>query len=252
MPRGYKRRPRKGPKGPTLNKRLATVERQLRAGRETKIVRVSGEINFSSVINTSKLLNILPDIPQSTASSGRIGNEIRLKKLVIKSWMRYAPLDVNNRVPLNEAIIMARAFILRQKDQMSSPGLLTGSNFVGDALLESGEFNQANEFRNVMSPLNKDLFVAKQDRKFQLTNATDTSDPNSDAEANPYPFKINNKTITFGKMGKKLTYLNEEGVVQPVQFPWVYTAGYTNVNGTPASFSQMFCQYDITAYYTDA
>ena len=85
--------------GANLGKRIATVEKQLRAGRETKIARLSGEKVLSAGINSSdKLINIMPDILNNgditgNDSAGRIGSEIRLKKLVIKSWLRYAPND---------------------------------------------------------------------------------------------------------------------------------------------------------------
>ncbi len=244
--------------GSNLGKRIATVEKQLRAGRETKIARVSGEFLLSSAINDStKLLNLLPDILNNgdiigNDSAGRIGSEIRLKKIVLKSWLRYAPTNVNNRVSVDEANIMARLMILRQKDQQSAVGLIEGTNFENSSLLESGGFSQSNEFRNIMSPINRKLFTVKQDRKLKLTNNVDTSDPNVDANANPYNFKINNKTIRFGKMGKKLTYATTTDTAQPYQFPWVYTGGYCNGNGTQAPFNQALLMYDITAYYTDA
>jgi hypothetical protein len=147
---------------------------------------------------------------------------------------------------------MARHLILRQKDQMSSVTLAAAGIFVDDELLESGAFSQANEFRNIMSPVNRDIFTVKSDRQRKITNAIDTTDPNSDAEANPHNFVVFNKTMTFGKMGKKLTYSKESGVVQPVQFPWVMTAGYCNTNGTQAPLSAARIFYDVTAYYTDA
>lgn len=250
--RKFKRR------GSNLGKRIATVEKQLRAGREMKIARSSGELTLSSAINDSaKLLNLMPDIKNNgditgNDSAGRIGSEIRLKKLVVKSWIRYAPTDINNRVGVNEANVMARLMILRQKDQQSAPGLIEGTNFVSSGLLESGSFNQGNEFRNIMSPINRKLFTVKQDRKLKITNNVDTTDPNTDANANPYNFKVNNKTIRFGKMGKKLTYSTITDTGQPYQFPWVYTGGYCNGNGTPAPFNEALLMYDITAYYTDA
>jgi hypothetical protein len=142
--------------------------------------------------------------------------------------------------------------ILRQRDQLSAVGLKDGVNFNYEALLESGEFSQTNEFRNIMSPINRDMFVMKQDRKLKITNAVDTPDPNSDVGPNPYNFKINNKTLTFGKAGKKLTYDKDAGVVQPVQFPWCYTGGYCSTNGTTAPFNAATLFYDITAYYQDA
>lgn len=243
-----------------LGTRLARVERQLRAGRETKVARVSGELTLSSAINSAvKLINLMPDIPNNgdlavgvNDGAGRDGNEIRLKKIVMKSWLRYAPTDTNNRVPVNEANIMARMLIIRQRDQQSAIGLKDGANFNYEELLESGEFSQGNEFRNIMSPVNRDMFVVKQDRKIKLTNAVDTTDANSDADANPYNFKVNNKTISFGKAGKKMLYSKDSGVVQPVSFPWVYTGGYATGNGTSAPFNQCLLCYDITAYYTDA
>lgn len=250
--RKFKRR------GAGLGKRIATVEKQLRAGRETKIARVSGEMNLSCAINSSgKLLNLMPDILNNgditgNDSAGRQGSEIRLKKIVLKSWLKYAPTDVNNRVPVDEANVMARLMILRQKDQQSAVGLIDGTNFVSASLLESGEFSQSNEFRNIMSPINRKLFTVKQDRKLKLTNNVDTTDPNTDANANPYNFKVNNKTIRFGKMGKKLTYSATTDTAQPYQFPWVYTGGYCNGNGSQAPFNSALLMYDITAYYTDA
>lgn len=242
-----------------LSKRLAVVERTLRAGRETKVARLSGEKNLTNEIVTSSLINLMPDIPNNgdlavgtNDGAGRDGNEIRLKKLKVKSWVQYAPNDVNNRVPRDQANVMCRHFILRQKDQQSSAGLLGAGIFVNDELLESGNFNQANEFRNIMSPLNRDIFTAKSDKKRRITNAIDSTDPNADAEANPHNFVVFNKTITFGKMGKKLTFSKDSGVIQPIQFPWVMCAGYCNTNGTNATGNAARIYYDVTAYYTDA
>ena len=240
-------------KSSNLGKRLGQVERMLRSGRERKIARISGELTLSAVISEAKLINLMPDIPQNTTSSGRVGNEIRLKKIVLKSWLRYAPTDVNNAVAVDQANVMARMLIFRQRDQASSVGLtVTPGNFQNEELLESGEFNQGNEFRNIMSPINRDFFVTKQDRKLKLTNNVDGPDANTDFGANPYNFKINNKTLTFGKMGKRLMYSKEAGVVQPNSFPFVYTGGYANCNGTSAAFNNCLLSYDITAYYTDA
>jgi len=243
----------------TLGKRLVRVERTLRAGRETKVARLSGEQNISNEITTTQLIQLLPDVPNNgdlavgiNDGSGRDGNEIRLKRLIVKSWVQYAPADVNNRVPRDQANVRCRHMIIRQKDQMSSVSLSAAGIFVGDELLESGEFSSGNEFRNIMSPLNRDIFTVKSDRQKSITNAVDTSDPNSDADANPYNFVVFNKTITFGKMGKKLTYSKDSGVVQPVQFPWVMTAGYCNTNGTVATANMAKIFYDVTAYYTDA
>lgn len=246
--------------GKGLGKRLLRVERVLRAGREVKVARVSGEKNLSHSIGQSNLINLMPNIPNNgdTAvgtndGSGRDGNEIRLKKLMIKSWVQYAPTDSNNRVPRDQANVMCRHLIIRQKDQMSSAGLTTvAASFVANELLESGEFSQANEFRNIMSPVNRDLFTVNSDRKRRITNAVDTTDPNTDAGANPHNFVVFNKTITFGKMGKKLTYSKDSGIDQPVQFPWVMTAGYCNTNGTVALANTARIFYDITAFYTDA
>lgn len=127
-----------------LTGRLLRVERTLRAGREQKIARMSGEINISAKIDSSKLINLMPDIPQDATSGGRIGNEIRIKKLLVKSWVQYAPTDANNRVPRDEANVMCRHFILRQKDQMSATLVVNGVGiFVDDELLESGGFTQA-------------------------------------------------------------------------------------------------------------
>lgn len=235
-----------------LGGRLLVVERTLRAGREQKVARVSGEANISAKIDTQHLINLMPDIPQNVTDGGRVGCEIRLKRLKIKSWVQYAPTDVNNKVPRDEANMMCRHFILRQKDQMSASSLLLPGIFVADELLESGEFSQANEFRNIMSPVNRDIFTVKSDRKRRITNAVDTSDPNADVGPNPYNFVVFNKTMTFGKNGKKLTFSKDAGVIQPVQFPWVMTAGYCATNGTSAPFTQAKIFYDVTAYYTDA
>ena len=178
-----------------LTGRLLRVERTLRAGREQKIARMSGEINISAKIDSSKLINLMPDIPQDATSGGRIGNEIRIKKLLVKSWVQYAPTDANNRVPRDEANVMCRHFILRQKDQMSATLVVNGVGiFVDDELLESGGFTQANEFRNIMSPVNRDIFTVKSDRKRRITNAVDSTDPNSDACANPFNFVVFNKS----------------------------------------------------------
>lgn len=239
----------------TLRKRVERVERTLRQGREHKVARISGEKNLSNEIATSNLIDFFPEIPVEVGAEGggRIGLEIRLKKVILKTWIQYAPLDANNRVARDQANVMARHIIFKQRDQQSANGLLAAGIFVEDEFLESGGFTSANEFRNIMSPINRDLFSVKSDKKLKITNAVDTTDANSDADANPHNFKIANKTMRFGKgPGKKLTFAKDEGTVKPVQFPWVLAAGYCNTNGTVATANAARIFYDCTVYYTDS
>lgn len=239
----------------TLRKRVERVERTLRHGREHKVARISGEQNITNSITEANLIPFFPDIPIGTGEDGggRIGLEIRVKKVILKTWIQYAPLDVNNRVARDQANVMARHIIFKQRDQMSAEGLISPGVFVSGELLESGSFTAANEFRNIMSPINRDLFSVKSDKKLKITNAVDTSDPNTDVGPNPYNFKIVNKTMRFGKgAGKKLTFSKDIGTVKPVQFPWVLTAGYCNTNGTNATANAARIYYDCTVYYTDS
>ena len=62
-----------------------------------------------------------------------------------------------------------------------------------------------------MSPVNRDIFTVKSDRKRRITNAIDSADANADADVNPHNFVVFTKTMTFGKMDKKLTYSKETG-----------------------------------------
>lgn len=252
MPRMRKnyRRPRRHRKI-GLSKRLSQLERKVNNNTEVKTAILNGSTTFTKDIYATNLIDFLPEVPQGTKDGERIGSKITLKSIHIRGYMMYDPTDVNGRSSLNERAIGVRSLILAQRDQGSAAGIQVAANFQNTELLENGSgFNSSNKFANFVTPLNKNLFTSRMDKRYKLFQAVDGPDTNADPEVNPYNVRSFTKKMTFGK-GKELNYLRDTGIVAPVNWKYVWTMGYVNLNNTVAIANKLMCNYSITMKYTD-
>lgn len=241
----------------------------VRSTREIKVATRSGDLTMYPYIGSNVplytgtgLRRFLPDVRQGVQHSERIGNEINVTKIVLKMWIQYgtASEPLNQATNAAEMSMKARLMILKQKNLASEKNIEATSTgpFNYTKLLQSGAFENvsSSSYRNIMSPINKDYFVSKYDRKRKITNnylqVTQPVIPEHDRvlPANPHNFVTFSKTMRF-KNGKPLKYINPTDY-QPQAWPYFIAAGYAATNGLPTVNGNATLFYDCTMYFTDA
>lgn len=247
------------------------VIRAVRSTREIKVKTKGGSFDLFGTIGSTApglmgagLENFLPQVSQGVTHRDRIGNEINVTKLILKMWIQYG----TNASPNDQAVdaaqmsMKARVMILKQKNLANSKSIADGftSPFQSNKLLQSGGFVNvsSNSYRNIMSPINRDHFVSKYDRKRKITNNYYQQISGSAlpvhkhvVPANPHNFVTFSKTMRF-KNGKPLKYINSSDTM-PQAWPYFIAAGYAATNGLPTiNDTNATLMYDCTMYYTDA
>lgn len=165
--------------------------------------------------------DLLPPITQSVNGEAgrkyntRIGNEIILKKIHLKSFLEFNQDFTEQALAKNQKILV-RVMVLSQKrsgnfttayTNISSRMLRTATN----ADENTGPFSGA--AINGLQDINRDVFTVHYQKSFYMTAPTllqgSGTDPNVDVGVNPSTIKFLSKTFNFGgKTGLKLKFAN--------------------------------------------
>lgn len=243
----YARKGKKGRKATrkpkmSFDKRVLSV---INKQRELKVAVITGTESINGYITGGDLQQILPDIAQADGEFNRDGNEITLKKIIVRGW-------ITQTIPNNDSRsrYVNRLMILRQKGTNSADLLAgAGADFKSNQLLENAlPFN--GDVKSLQTPVNRGAFVARYDRTHYLS-VPPISAGSVNAEGGDFQnsFKMFQKTLTFGK-GKKLYY--QQGTsVQPTNFDYVMCCGASSVDAIPID-TGLTLHYTCTAYYYDS
>lgn len=142
------------------------VKRTIHTQTENKTQQYIG-LNQSINSLTGFTLNILPQLSQGTSQVGRIGNEVCVKKGVIKGLVNLLPY---NSVTNPLCIQRIRIMVLSMKDDNSGTLSTTGIWQYGSSALDL----QAN-LGDTMYSINKDKFVKYYDKTFSLGSPSQSS-----------------------------------------------------------------------------
>ncbi len=228
---------------------LAVVNKQ----RELKIIRQSYEYPILSSISNvaASVMPILPDIAQSgnvgsTSDAAqefyRDGNQINLKKVVIRWWISLKP---GTDVDLARQLV--RHMIVRQRSTAGSEIVQNPSEFEQNWLLEQAQAFTGS-IDNYNTPLNKAGFVSRYDRKTYLSSPNINVNNVLAGGDNSNSFKFGQKTITFGK-GKTLTY-GSGANDYATNFPYFMLMAGITASGLETSGIKF--NYTSTAYFHDS
>jgi len=240
----------------------------VRSTREIKTAQEAGEVKLTTDIkgpdgaNAGNLVGFFPKLNQGTNKRERIGAKINAISLKVKFWVQYVP-DPNGTTQTDEGNITARMFMFRQKNignyanLVDNNALIQGPAFREDELLEgswpstSVGFKSAQLYRNIMNPLNRETFVSKMDKKFNLKNNTLYAGQAANAPIlAPSNFKKFTKSFNW-KNGKEISYVNSVANI-PINFPYVFTGGYVNTNGSIPTGGNLKVFYKSILKYSDA
>ena len=275
MPKGSSRKPRQMSKKMTkqvetiVEKALAEELEEKRAISQYQAKSIESVIASGNVLtNQTNYFDLLAPITQvanSRSLSGapggaygfRIGDEINLKKVIIKGYCYLPDLTAANQ---GNTQIGVRVMILKQKDKDSYGGFRADSH-ANKLLLDTvgvsgyqgpGQFNGAPLY--LVREINRNEYAVRYDKVIHLSrdyiggSSTSTKFAASSSKA----LKFFEHELTFGK-GKKLNFTDGASIV-PNNFPYLLVVGQVNMAdpavAVPAGTAKL--TMSSTAVYTDA
>lgn len=229
---------KKAKKSGTFNTR---VQRAVQSFAELKrITHFQDVTGFNNTISGGgDTLRLLPDIAQGTGGNARIGDAIRLRKIVVRGHfvLTQAFTFATTRFIIRHMVLRNRRYASWADNVTFNTLLANYQPFVGSV-------------PNVYIDLNKDLYAVKKDKKYDmktpLTNLGATS--TSDAVQSVRMFKF---TMKFGKTGLLLNF--ENNASYPSNFPWFMLAAYVNTDGSVSNSTAtpLGLAYNTEAYFND-
>lgn len=209
MGKGFRRNrkgARKGGKKMTFAKRVLAVlngQRELKAG-----VPLAGNIadvrqDISAATRATNILPVLGTITQGNGENNRIGNQIMLKKIVIRGYYKMS-------LPSGSAAasrILIRSAIMRQRNISDASSLVSGALAVNYGNLLEPASSYTGSVGDFNTPWNRDAVVIR--KEFKRTVTTDfIPAPATNAEGLAESYVFFNYTMTFGQ-GKLINYQND-------------------------------------------
>lgn len=246
MPYKKKTQRRKG-RQPKLNLRqrvLKIVNKQ----RENKcaIFTRSNAVVTNGMDVQADLQRLFPDIAQGTDSNQRLGNTITMTKFVIRGFYE-VNLPVSN---YSDQRIQLRQLINSQKGCKSARAILDNSaTYLHNNLLEPSAPYTGTP-AEYMTPINRDAFTPRRDRRWTLKTGIQSSDPTNNQVSGTRSFVYFTHTLTFGK-GKKL-FFKTGGETEAENFPYFLSDSVNQLGFSTAPLTSVLRTITCSAYYFDS
>jgi len=224
------------------------VMRIINNTRELKVATMNTHSNqnvIKGILGTG-LQRIMPEINQGNGEYNRVGNTIRLMKLVVRGYYEVV-FPVSSYA---DQRLQLRQFILKQKGCGARMLLDDPGNFSQNNLLENSQPYTGTPM-NFCTPVNKGAFVARRDRRWTLKTGIQSADPTNNQQVGNKTFVYFTHTLTFGKNGKKLTY-KTAGETDSEQFDYVLADSVNQMGLDDEPSTSVLRTFQSTAYYTDA
>jgi len=253
MAKGFRRIRKGGRRGGrkgkmSFAKRVLSVlnkQRELKVGTPLGINVTDIRPDITASTRLTNVQPILAQITQGTGENNRIGNEITLKKIVIRGYFKMT-------LPTGSAAasrILIRAAILRQRNVLDAQSLTTGTiNPNYTSMLEPGA-SYTGSVGDYNTPWNKESFVVRKD--FKRAVSTDfIPSPATNAEGLAESYVFFNYTMTFGK-GKKLNY-RSDAAASAEDFPfWMALSATSMSSAVVLPSGAVTLNYVATPYFYD-
>jgi len=223
---------------------LSIVNKQ----RENKcaILQSSDQLVQQGMTTQALLAKVMPEISQGTGQQNRIGNTITLTKLVIRGFYEVI-LPVTSYA---DQRIQLRQLINCQKGCKSARALLEGdADYNGNNLLEPSAPYTGTP-AEYMTPINRDAFSPRRDRRWTLKTGIQSADPTNNQQVGSKTFVYYVHTLTFGK-GKKLFY-KTAGENDAENFPYFLSDSVNQMGLDDAPSTSVLRTMTCAAHYFDS
>jgi len=201
----------------------------------------SSNVNF----NTGNIIQVSPgavavQIGQGTGQGQRIGNKIKLKKLMMKGT--FVPQPVNAENPALIPVQVKLLFMYNKQTPATAPAPSTDLFQFG-----GGTYGLSNKLVDLWAPVNTDKYRVCTSRTFKLGHAGTTGFGNNDFKYN-VNFKVN-----VAKYLPKVTRFNDNNTDPITRGLWMAVI-MCNADGSqiPANTRPVIFTYMLDATYEDA
>lgn len=215
----------------------------------------------SGIDSAGDMLQVVPNIAQSVADNGRIGDQIRSQRLNIRGYLKLNINAASGTAGDSTTLpnVIARLMVVSIKSRSNYADASAGVGFLSTLLKKGGTtVGFTGLLSDINAPINRDVFTVHADRKFYLNqdyvNAIGASVPSQYLAQN-----IKNTVKFFNinvKCKNKLLKYDEDvaGGTQPTNFAPMLLLGYSYLDGSsPDTLStNLGMQYITTLSYEDA
>lgn len=247
-PKLYRRKRMSRPKNKPSKSFVKKVQKIIHKDVETKKqVYLSSATAFNQQIQTqADCLRIMPSIPQGSANSNRIANEITIQEMRIRGCLTFAL----NQTAIALTRIGVRMMIVRAKrfnDWIAAATDFATSN--GRLLETQGSFDGSVQCFN--APVNEDYYSVIVDKKFYFSQSQTAGGPTTEVwnSTKLFDFKL-----PYHR-NRKLIYDDNYLSGDATNYPYFILIGYVKLDGTAAdasTVSNLTLQYTSTVKYEDA
>lgn len=264
MARGKRRGPKRGkrfgkrrPRGNFVRKVKAVISSLTEDKQAYTTTSNASMIMFNSGIdNTADIQALVPAIAQSTADNGRIGDQIRGKKLTVSGYVKLNINDVADSTKLPNVAV--RMMIVSYKNRPSYDQVTASAAPLATLLKKGGTtVGFTGVLSDLHAPINRDVFTVHHDKKFYLRqdyiNAIGASVPSQ------YISQDVSNTVKFFKLNvpcKKIMKYDEDVASGswPVNYCPFLILGYTYLDGSSPDVvaTNVGLSYDSIFTYEDA
>lgn len=220
MPKGF-RRNRKGARKGTNKAKMSFAKRVLSVFNKQRELKVGAPLNvnisdirpdITASTRPNNVVGLLSSIVQGTGEDNRIGNQITLKKIVVRGYYRM-------NLPTGSSAasrILIRNAVVRQRNILDARTLTTGTVALNYDILLENDSAYTGSVGDYNTPWNKENFIVR--KEFKRAISTDFISGSTNAEGLAESYVFFNYTMTFGK-GKTLTYRSDVAAT-PEDFPF--------------------------------
>lgn len=193
----------------------------------------------SGISGAADMCQVIPNISQGTGDANRLGDQIRVKGLNIRGYIRLTP-KVQSGTFANEpkiSNVMCRLMVVSVKSLQSYPAAINQPGYL-TSLLKKGNTTVA--YTGLLSdnfcPLNSDVFTTHYDNTFYLTQDYDLLSTTGTYVNSPVGISTKD-TIKFFNINLKckdkiVKYDSVNGGIQPTNLGYFLIMGYTYLDGS--------------------
>lgn len=211
----------------------------------------------SGIDSVADCTRIIPSVAQSLLDNGRIGDQVRLRSMNIRGYVKLKVNDVADSTTLPNVAV--RMMILSMKNKSTWTDVTASAAPLATLLKKGGTtVGFTGTLSDLHAPINRDVFTVHHDRKFYLKqdfiNSIGASVPSQ------YVSQDVSKTVKFFnvnvKCRNKLLRYDEDVAsgLYPVNFSPFLVLGYVYLDGSNPDViaTNVGLSFDSTMTYVDA
>lgn len=208
-------------------------------------------VKFNSGIDSlGDMRDVLPQITQSTADNGRIGDQIRAKSLNIKGFVKLDIAPTIGTVGMPNVVV--RMMVVSLKSKTNFTEATSSVTPLGSLIKKGGTTSTfSGVLRDINAPVNTDIWTVHSDKKYYLKQDY--------VNGSQGPMDVSNTVRFFNiKLKCKNKLLKYDSAVSSALLPTNYgpmiLLGYSFLDGTTPDTinTRVGLQYDTILNYEDA